>query len=239
MANFKVHFNTGAIVSGVVSSTLFALGIVSPVQSTIYLSLGIIGAILPDIDINNSIPLKIGFRLLGLIFAFLVLFTVGVHYSVIEMIFIWIMTFVFIRYIVLMLFNKFTTHRGIFHSIPAGVLFCLIFVVLLYHIFKFHHFHSWLGGFMIFIGYMTHLILDEVYSVDFSGRKLKKSFGTAIKLYDKKNLNSSLYMYASIAFVFLFVPSFYDFFYVLTNSKFYENISFVLIPSGEWFKDLF
>jgi hypothetical protein len=34
---------------------------------------------------------------------------------------------------------------------------------------------------MVGIGYLTHLVLDEFYSVDLFNRKIKRSFGTALK----------------------------------------------------------
>jgi hypothetical protein len=239
LANFKVHFNAGAVSSGILSSSFLALDMVSPLQSGLFLFLGIVGSILPDIDSNNSVPLRVGFNVLTLVISFLVLFKIAVDYSVVEMIIIWFLTFWFMKKIVLKLFNKYTRHRGIFHSIPAGVLFGLVVVIVLYHIFGFYHFHAWLGGFFIFFGYLVHLVLDEMYSVDFSGRKLKKSFGTALKFYDKNNFESNIYIYSSIIFTFLFVPSFSEFFYVVTYPKFYEDISSVFIPNGIWFKGLF
>ncbi len=36
---------------------------------------------------------------------------------------------------------------------------------------------------MVTIGYIVHLVLDEIYSVDLKNRKIKKSFGTALKLF--------------------------------------------------------
>ena len=41
---------------------------------------------------------------------------------------------------------------------------------------------AWIGAF-------SHLVLDEIYSVDFSGNQIrvKRSFGTALKLWDRKS----------------------------------------------------
>jgi hypothetical protein len=35
-------------------------------------------------------------------------------------------------------------------------------------------------------GFLTHLILDEIYSIDVHGVRLKKSFGTALKFYSTR-----------------------------------------------------
>ncbi len=43
---------------------------------------------------------------------------------------------------------------------------------------------AWMAGLFVFIGFLIHLILDEIYAVDFSGARLKRSFGSALKLFD-------------------------------------------------------
>jgi hypothetical protein len=35
------------------------------------------------------------------------------------------------------------------------------------------------------IGFLSHLVLDEIFSVDFMGLKVKKSAGSAVKLASK------------------------------------------------------
>jgi hypothetical protein len=37
-------------------------------------------------------------------------------------------------------------------------------------------------GFTATAGYLIHLLLDEIWSVDFEGRRLKKKFGSALSL---------------------------------------------------------
>ena len=37
-------------------------------------------------------------------------------------------------------------------------------------------------------GFLSHLLLDEIYSVDCHGLRLKKSFGTALKLWGHSGL---------------------------------------------------
>ncbi len=49
------------------------------------------------------------------------------------------------------------------------------------------------------VGYLSHLLLDEIYSVEWHrGRlRLKKSFGTALKLWSRNRL-SNLSVYAKL-----------------------------------------
>jgi hypothetical protein len=101
--------------------------------------------------------------------------------------------FLFVRFGIGELVKKITSHRGMFHSIPAAVfsgqiVFFLSTGILEERIFK---------AVALSTGYLSHLILDEVCSVDSNGR-LKKSFGTALKLFDTKRIPATLILYALI-----------------------------------------
>jgi hypothetical protein len=71
-----------------------------------------------------------------------------------------------------------------FHSIPAMLIFGLI-VYLEYH--SPNRSIRILFALGVMIGFLSHLILDEIYSVDFNGIriKLKSSAGSAIKFASK------------------------------------------------------
>ena len=73
-----------------------------------------------------------------------------------------------------------TDHRGMFHSIPAA----LIFGELAYLAASGDEVVRAYKAGAVIIGFMSHLFLDEVYSVQWSGGKigLKSSFGTALKI---------------------------------------------------------
>ena len=76
--------------------------------------------------------------------------------------------------------KKWTVHRGIFHSFPVALIFTeLAFLVCTSGDLKMRYFKA--GA--ITIGFMSHLILDEIWSIDFKHAKLKSSFGTALKFW--------------------------------------------------------
>jgi hypothetical protein len=88
--------------------------------------------------------------------------------------------YVAIRYGLRNVFRHLTVHRGMFHSIPAMLLAGLA----VYHL----HFdphpgarHFLAGGVMV--GFLSHLVLDEVCSVDLRGARVNKAFGSALKLW--------------------------------------------------------
>lgn len=77
---------------------------------------------------------------------------------------------------------KVTVHRGMFHSIPAAFIAGLIaYVICDTGISRGREFK----GFGAVIGYLVHLILDEIWAVEVRGGRVrfKKSFGTALKLF--------------------------------------------------------
>src|SRR5262249_24674038 len=148
----------------------------------LYFALGTLGGILPDIDANNSIPGRMLFSFFAIIMAFLTLFSRASVYSIVELSILWMVTYVVVRHIIFQMFAKLTVHRGIFHSILAAVFFCFITTDMSYYLFGLNTLNAWIGGLFVFIGYTIHLVLDEMYSIDLIGTKIKRSFGTALKI---------------------------------------------------------
>jgi hypothetical protein len=88
--------------------------------------------------------------------------------------------YLFIRFGVGHMLKKWTVHRGIFHSFPVALVFTeLAFLVCTTGDLKMRYFKA--GA--ISIGFLSHLILDEIWSIDFRHAKLKSSFGTALKFW--------------------------------------------------------
>jgi len=88
--------------------------------------------------------------------------------------------YLFIRFGIGRLLRKFTVHRGMFHSIPA-----LAIVGELAYLICAHE-NPWIrlmNAGAVMIGFASHLILDEIWSIDFRHFRLKSSFGTAIKFW--------------------------------------------------------
>lgn len=81
--------------------------------------------------------------------------------------------------------RRYTVHRGMFHSIPAALVAGLITSIvcscpeMTLRMFK-------VGG--VVLGYFVHLLLDELWAFEyFRGRfRLKKSFGTAFKMFSNR-----------------------------------------------------
>src|SRR5262249_42268793 len=95
--------------------------------------------------------------------------------------------------------------------------------------------NSWISGLFVFIGYLTHLTLDELYSVDLTGTKIKKSFGTALKIISTDMKATSLLLLATIL-VFCMTPSAEIFVKTVLSFDTYKSVKVKLLPKAGWFK---
>ncbi len=191
MADFNTHvFSTAALASlGATAVTkLFAL----PVSTALLLTAcGTIGGVLPDIDLKHSTPGKMLFGALGVILALAWLFARLPDFSVLELWAFAIGIFLLVRFPLWALFHQFTVHRGALHSLAAALMFSFLSAALASEVLLLPSETSWMLALFVAFGFVWHLLLDEFYSVDFSGARIKRSFGTALKILDTQHLSAS------------------------------------------------
>lgn len=219
------------------ATILFASELASPQEVVLYFILGVMGGLLPDIDSDSSVTIRLMFTSIATLISFLIMFKQRADNTVIGLFIICAVSFIFIRFFIFALFKKLTVHRGIIHSIPAAVVFGCMAAIGLNRVFHLNDFVSWMGGGFVFCGSILHLILDEVYSIDFSKFRAKKSLGTAFKFGSIKNIGATIAMYMLIAVLFGAMPDHTRFFSVISAPQTYEHIRF--FPSGEWFNRLY
>ena len=184
MANFKTHIAS----SGLLGTAYGAAGFVGydmPLATSI-LSGGLvtIAGVLPDVDSDNGIILRESLALVAAVAPMLMLHRFREWGWTNETIVVVAgLTYVMVRFGLGTLLRRYTVHRGMWHSIPAAAIAGLIVYLLCscpderLRLFK-------TGA--IITGYLWHLILDEIYSVETTsmGRvRIKRSFGTAMKFY--------------------------------------------------------
>ena len=239
MANFNTHLTGAAAVSGVAATVLVMTGLM-PRQAVIgYFVLGVVGGLLPDIDSPTSIPIRVTFAVLAVVAGFLVVFAFGGRYSLVELSILWLGCFLGIRFGLFNLFNRFTTHRGLIHSVPAGVGFGLATVAIAFHAFGASALHAWSCGMFVTLGFLVHLLLDEFYSVDLFGKKLlKSSFGTALSLGSFNQPLGTAALYLAVVGLFLLCPSPRPLADLVLNHNIYRGVVQRLIPGETWFPGL-
>ncbi|GBC63302.1 metal-dependent hydrolase [Desulfonema ishimotonii] len=227
MANFKTHLSVACVASGLVATCLLAGDVARPAETVLCFALGSAGGTLPDIDSDNSVPLRLTFDLLSFFIAFLVMFSQPAGDSVVELLLIWGIAFLSVKYLVFYFFTRLTAHRGIFHSVPAGGVFWFLTTILLHRLFNFPALTAWMGGAFVFFGYLVHLVLDEIYSIDFSKMALKTSSGTALKLVSFYDMKATVFMYTALIGLFFLMPDYKPFLDTFLNPATWAGIRFL------------
>ncbi len=101
----------------------------------------------------------------------------------------------------------FMNHRGNCHSLLTAVLASLTITNIAAYLLGRGIESAYLIGLFFFGGFLSHLVLDEIYAIDLKHRKLKKSFGTAIKPFSMTAPFSTLMLGALCWLQFWITPS--------------------------------
>lgn len=237
MADFATHLGWGAVGAGLAASATYAANIVPEAQLMTLTAAGVIGSMLPDIDLEKAVPSRMLFTWLALTLAFVALFNFRSSFSIIELWLIWLGVFAAIRFGAYHIFHRTATHRGVFHSLLAGILFMVLTAVILSHGMTVHDpVVAWMAGLFVLLGFLIHLILDEVYAVDFTGGRLKKSFGTAMKLFEYKSLRASAAMAVALALLVPLAPPAKQFVEIMRPKQVTQFFRERMLPQSGWFK---
>jgi membrane-bound metal-dependent hydrolase YbcI (DUF457 family) len=182
MAGFRTHITvSGALGIAYGGAAVQPLGF-STEAGVLAAGVTAVGGMLPDLDSDSGVPVREMFGLAAAVVPLMLvprLLHAGVSREGILATLLF--GYIAIRYVASFLFKRLSVHRGMYHSLPA-MLVAGLSVYLAY------------GGpdqkirFLlavgVMLGFLSHLILDEVYSVDWRGvvPKLKSSAGSALKI---------------------------------------------------------
>lgn len=197
MAGFVVHSTSALVVSTGISAYLCGDHHFPLAWGGTLCALGTLGGVLPDIDSKESKIARYCSLFLGMILLLLVI-TQFAHY-------LFALALVPVLLLVDLGLKKWTTHRGVFHSVPM----CLLFSTGAFIIPDKLNFPTlfslycalFLGG-----GYLFHLLLDELWS-------LRKgigcpSLGTGLQIYRTAFWKSFLLTYSLLGFMLSYTPFF-------------------------------
>ena len=207
MANFATHLYGGALVSSVASLASIPAGLAGPEQTQTCFFLGVAGGLLPDIDSGTSKPVRGAFTLLAISLAFATAFALVGRLPLLDLAMVWGGTFLMVRYLVLEAFARLTVHRGVWHSWLAVVLAGLASANAAHHGLGVSAGESWVAGGFVALGYLTHLCLDELASVDLLNHRVRRSFGTALKPFSLAAPRASLAMLLAVLLLAYLAPS--------------------------------
>ena len=230
MANFHTHITWAAAGAGLMSILCLQVGLVDQQGALTLALLGTIGGILPDVDLQHAYPSRIMFSMLGIFVAFLMVFSVKNDMSISELWLVGIGAFLGIRFVFWQFFHQYTTHRGSIHSLVAGLFASFATAAMSYHILGKDDFNSWLNALFLLMGFILHLLLDEFYSVDFMNKRIKRSFGTALKLVDTTKPAKAMFLISMTFIIWFATPSEQRFWDTLTSPQTYQIIAARLLP---------
>jgi hypothetical protein len=200
MAGFRMHVTTSALLGcGYAGAGHAAYD--APLDTAIVAGAmcGFAG-MLPDLDSDYGVPLR---ETMAFTAAIVPMLLVG-RFQSLElthdaMVLVAVSLYLFVRFGITNIIRKYTVHRGMFHSIPAGLIFAgLAFILTGAAPFEIRCYKA--GG--VLAGFMSHLVLDEIYAVEWkSGQwRFKKSFGTALKFWGDDGW-ANFSTYAKVAIV--------------------------------------
>lgn len=160
-----------------------------------------VAGMLPDLDSDSGIPLRETSMFAAAIVPMLMIERFrDMDLSHEAMALAAMLIYIAIRFVAVEFFKRFTVHRGMWHSIPAACSAGLLAYLVMpcpseaVRVYK---------SLAVFVGFMVHLILDEIWSLDFRrGRfRVKSSFGTALKFFGN-NWWANASVWAKFAFLF-------------------------------------
>ncbi len=235
MANFTTHIAAGTVAAGGLATLTLAADVVAPENIIAVTMAGVLGSVLPDIDLKDSRPGRAMFAGLAIFFSFAVLFSFATKYSIAELWILWLGTLVFVRYGLHAIFHRVSVHRGIWHSILAAVFSAVLTALAFYYVLGQQDGVAWLAAGFMFVGFLVHLALDEIYSVDVMDVRIKSSFGTALKLADFRHPVASASMAAATALALWMAPPTSTFVDGLASRDLWAGLNQRLLPQQSWF----
>ncbi|HEY7423661.1 MAG TPA: metal-dependent hydrolase [Gemmataceae bacterium] len=184
MAAFKQHVTFSSLLGIGYAAALAGSG-VEWVHSVLAGGLCGIAGMLPDLDSPSGRPVRELFGITAIAVPLLILRRLrrsGMEPE--EMVLLGAALYLFIRFGVAWVFKHLTVHRGMFHSIPA-MLIAGEAVFLAHNSAEPYGRVTLAGGIML--GFLSHLVLDEIYSVDMNGVAIRfnKAAGSALKFFSK------------------------------------------------------
>ena len=185
MASFSGHITTSALCGaayGAVAALHWELD-----WGLVFLGAGLttLGGMLPDLDSDSGVPVRELSSLAATVTPILLLPRLRPLGLTSEQTLVVLAgIYLFIRYVLAEGFKRLSVHRGMYHSIPAMFIAGLV-VFLLYD-----NGDLRLRVYLAFgtmLGFLSHLILDEVCAVDLNGvvPRLNAFAGSALKLTSK------------------------------------------------------
>lgn len=156
-----------------------------------------LGGLLPDLDHPIGVELKGFTGILGVLAALMA--WLHIQPDMPFEVHLWgvVAAYMMVRHGLRRVLASLMVHRGISHSFPT----CAVWGALTYLYYPTENFTLRLVmAAAVMLGFLSHLLLDEMFSVDLRGNRIKRSFGTAMKFWAASPW-ATIAMYGLLAFL--------------------------------------
>ena len=183
MADFKTHITVSTTLGVGYAAVAYRHFDMPPASCALAGVLCSLSGMLPDLDSDSGVPLRESLTFAAACVPVMVIPRFEHLGWPTELIVLsGALIYIAVRFGFGTLLKKYTVHRGMFHSIPAALIAGeLAFLLCVNGEFYLRAFKAC----AVVLGFMSHLILDEIWSVRVAGGQfgLKSSAGTAMKLW--------------------------------------------------------
>jgi membrane-bound metal-dependent hydrolase YbcI (DUF457 family) len=200
MGNYRQHITFAWVLGAFYSIGAYLLMGVHWFYGTVATLLTTLGGLLPDLDSASGVELKGFTGILGVLAAVAVWDALGhLQPTPIFEVHLWamVLAYLLVRHGLRRVLSRLATHRGISHSLPTCGVWGL--ATYLFYPSPFHSLRVMMAA-AVMVGFSSHLLLDEICSVDLKGARVNKAFGTAIKLWAPSPW-STLGMYGLLSYL--------------------------------------
>jgi hypothetical protein len=183
VGNYRQHITFAGALGAVYAWAAYVLAGVHWLYGSVAVLLTTLSGLLPDLDSASGVELKGFTGILGVLMAVAVWQEMGrVRPEPAFEFHLWavVCAYIMVRHGLRRILTRLTVHRGISHSLPT----CAVWGALAYLYYPTSdHLLRVVMAVGVMIGFFSHLLLDEICSVDLQGARVNKAFGTAIKLW--------------------------------------------------------
>lgn len=205
MADFKTHVTFSSAIGAGYAVVAYGSGFH---LATSILAGGLCGVsgMLPDIDSDSGKPRRESLTFAAAVIPLLMMDRFKqFDLTHDQIVLCGVLLYVAIRFWLSSMIGRWSVHRGMWHSIPAVLIFAGLAFLMSGSP---DIFDRYLKAAAVGIGAFSHLLLDEIYSINTSGfvPKLKSSFGTAVKFFGN-DPRANFSVYVKLAVVALMIAS--------------------------------
>lgn len=183
MPGYRVHIAGSALVGAGYAAAGYAAGDLPPVTCALAATLCGAAGMVPDLDAGPSEPLRESVALLAAVVPLMMLHRLQQWGLPLDgIVLAGAAIYLLVRFGLGWILANHAVHRGMFHSVPAAVVAGLLTYLAAGGDDPLHRY--FIAGAVV-LGFLSHLVLDEIWSATqgMFGPKHKKGFGTALKFH--------------------------------------------------------